>query len=280
MDGRVIAPLVERNRAFYDSLWSDSRLIGPERFNTWPLVQDLASHGVLRLEVGPGLRPRLPIPGTVFADISLPALHGLRRSGGASTACSLASLPFADGSFGLISAMDIVEHVEADRAALSELSRVAAPGAILLLSVPLHQAAWTAFDEIVGHHRRYDPPALLDLLAAFGFTVEQSASSGMLPKSTRLQRLGLWFLSRQRERAMWWYNHVFMPIGLRRAAPLTLQSGLIDTTDAAGLLLVCRKLNSIPPPPRGEGDRAKHGGGGMRTTSKVSPSVGFAATSP
>lgn len=231
-------PLLAANRAFYDGLWQDARLIGPERFNTWPIVQAFAASGGRRLEVGPGLRPRLPLAGTVFADISVPALRAL---GGQGAAASLGALPFPDGIFGLISAMDIVEHVAADGAALAELSRVAAPGAVLLLSVPLHPDAWTVFDEVVGHHRRYDPAALVALLADHGFTVERSAASGMLPRSTRLVRVGMWFLQRQRARAMWWYNRVFMPMGLRRAPALVLRDGLIPTAGVAGVLLVCRK---------------------------------------
>ena len=243
MAGRLATdPLLAANRAFYDRLWTDARLIGPERFNTWPLVRSLAGPGTLRLEVGPGLRPRLPVAGTVFADISLPALRALNRAGGAGSAASLTALPFADGAFGLICAMDIVEHVAEDAAALSELSRVAAPQAVLLLSVPLHQVAWTGFDVAVGHHRRYEPAALLRLLATAGFRVEGSAACGMLPRSRRLQRVGMWFLSRQPKRAMWWYNRVFMPLGLHRAPALALVTGMIPTDAVAGLLLVCRRL--------------------------------------
>jgi hypothetical protein len=63
----------------------------------------------------------------------------------------------------------------------------------------------------------------------------------MLPRSNRLQRLGMWFLARQRERAMWWYNRVFMPLGLRRAPVLALAAGMIATSEVGGVLLVCRK---------------------------------------
>jgi len=74
--------LVEDNRRFYDSLWSGCRLVEPNRFNTWPLVQSLLRPAGLRLEVAPGLRPRLPIEDTQFVDISAPALEQLRARGG------------------------------------------------------------------------------------------------------------------------------------------------------------------------------------------------------
>ena len=258
MAGRLSAPtfgqraLLDANRAFYDSLWSDARLIGPERFPTWPLVRGLAA-GARCLEVGAGLRPRLPMPGTVFADISLPALHPLRAAGGCAVAGLVTALPFADAAFDLVCAMDIVEHVADDAAAMAELSRVAAPGAVLLLSVPLHPAAWTAFDEAVGHFRRYEPAALTALLAAHGFAVERSAASGMLPRSPRLVGVGMWFLQHQRRRAMWWFNRVFMPMGLRRARPVVLADGMIATAGVAGLLLVCRKRPAV----RASDDRSR-----------------------
>ncbi len=137
--------------------------------------------------------------------------------------------------------MDIVEHVADDDAVFAELSRVAASGAVLLLSVPLHPSAWTAFDEAVGHHRRYKPAALVDALAVHGFTVERSAPAGMLPRSSKLLSVGMWFLQHRRARAMWWYNRVFMPFGLRRAPALVLQDGMVDPSGLAGVLLVCRR---------------------------------------
>ncbi len=237
----VADPLLAANRHFYDGLWSKARLIAPARFNTWPLVQAISANGARCLEVGAGLRPRLPIPGTVFVDISLPALVPLRVEGARSAIGLVTALPLADASFDLLCAMDIVEHVADDFGAFAELSRVAAPGAVLLLSVPLHQSAWSAFDEAVGHQRRYDPALLLELLAANGFTVEQSAPAGMLPRSSWLLNLGMWFLEHRRNRAMWWYNNVFMPLGLRRMPPLNLQDGVIDFAGLAGVLLVCRK---------------------------------------
>ena len=73
--------LVDENRRFYDGLWSGARLVEPQRFNTWPLVQTLLAAGGAHLEVAPGLRPRLPIIGTQFVDISAPALAALRQRG-------------------------------------------------------------------------------------------------------------------------------------------------------------------------------------------------------
>jgi SAM-dependent methyltransferase len=229
------------NQVFYDSLWSSAKLIGPERFNTWPLVESLAAQAPNRLEVGPGLRPRLPVEGTHFVDISPPALTLLEQGGGKTCNSSIDELPFEDGTFELVCALDIIEHVENDQGALSEITRVAASGATVLLSTPLHPEYWTPFDEFVGHYRRYEPERLSELLAKNGLSVEQSGIFGMKPKSSRLVDVGMWFLTHRRKRAMWWYNNVFMPMGLRFQKPLALSDGMVPTDGVDEVFLVCRK---------------------------------------
>lgn len=241
MTARNEAELLQANRDFYDPLWSEAKLIGPERFNTWPLIQKIAEQAPRRLEVGPGLRPRLPIPGTHFADISPPALAQLAAAGGEACSTSIGNMPYADNSFDLVCALDIVEHVDDDVAAMSEIARVAAPGATVLLSVPLHPEYWTAFDDFVGHRRRYEPSHLARLLDQHNLDVEQSAAFGMKPKSSRLVDLGMWFLVHRRKRALWWYNRAFMPLGLRFQKPLNLSPGMVATDGVDDIFLVCRR---------------------------------------
>ena len=239
--GRKNAQLLETNRRFYDLMWRDARLMEPQRFNTWPLVSSLVSRSHSRLEVAPGLRPRLPVEGTHFVDLSEPAIAKLRPRAAGVTLGSITALPFANAKFDLVCAVDIVEHVDDEDGALSELSRVCEAGGALLVAVPLHPSRWTAFDDFVGHCRRYEPKRLLDKLAEYGFTVESSAVYGMQPKSSRLLDLGMWWLTHRREQAMWWYNHVIMPLGVRFQKKLSLQPGMIDAQDADEVLLVCRK---------------------------------------
>lgn len=237
---RSDAELLRVNRGFYEALWAQARLIGPERFNTWPLVRELAAATPRRLEVAPGLRPRLPLQGTCFVDLSHAALRQLHAQGASAMHGMIGALPCADARFDLLCAFDILEHVADDEGALRELARVAAPGATLLLSVPLHAHAWTAFDEFVGHCRRYEPAAIVARLAAHGFAIERSAIYGMQPRSSRLLDLGQWYLTHQRERAMWWYNRVFMPLGLRFQKPLQWREGLDDAAGVDEVLLLCR----------------------------------------
>jgi SAM-dependent methyltransferase len=237
--------LLDKNRSYYDMLWSGARLIEPRRFNTWPLVQSLLPTAPQRLEVAPGLRPRLPIEGTQFLDISAPAVAKLRGRGAQAVLGRMSCLPFADSSFDLVCAFDIVEHVDDDDRALFELARTAKPGGVILMSIPLHPTLWTSFDDFVGHKRRYDPPDLLSKLARHHLTVERSAVFGMQPRSSRLVDLGMWWLLNNRERAMWWYNRVIMQVGLLLQKRLRLQSGMIATSGVDEILLVCRK-HSLP----------------------------------
>jgi SAM-dependent methyltransferase len=241
--GRVLRDhdLLEVNRRFYDPLWADAQLVEPERFNTWPLVASLVSPSRSRLEIAPGLRPRLPIDGTHFVDISLSAIAKLRARGASAVLGLVSKLPLPDRAFDPVCALDIIEHVDDEDGALSEISRVAMPGAAVLLSVPLHLSSWTSFDDMVGHRRRYEPERLVAKLAEHGLVVERSATYGMKPKSSALVDLGMWFLEHRRERAMWCYRSVLMPLALRLQKKLTVCPGLIPTEQVDEILLVCRK---------------------------------------
>lgn len=238
------AELLERNRSYYDMLWSGARLVEPERFNTWPLVQSLLPTAARRLEVAPGLRPRLPIEGTKFVDISAAAVAKLRERGAEVVIGKVTCLPFADSSFDLVCAFDIIEHVDDDDRALSEVSRTAKPNGVIVMSLPLHPALWTAFDDFVGHKRRYDPRELLSKLARHDLTLECSAVFGMQPRSPLLVNLGMWWLVNNRQRAMWWYNRPIMQLGLLLQKKLRFESGMIATDGVDEILLVCRKRRS------------------------------------
>jgi SAM-dependent methyltransferase len=238
--------LLEANLAFYDPLWKQSRLVSPQSFNTWPLVHSLLRLPQSRLEVAPGLRPRLPLEGTRFVDASLPAVTKLREHGARAEFGLVSHLPFRDSAFDLVAAFDIVEHVDDDDAVLSELARVAAPTSTLLLSAPLHPSRWTKFDELVGHRRRYEPGQLLSKLARHGLSVVSTAVYGMQPRSSLLLDFGVWGLTHRRERAIWWYDHILLHLGALFQKKLAFVPGMMDVTDVAEVLLVCRKTGGAP----------------------------------
>jgi len=236
-------PDLASNRRFYDALWSASYVVSPQRFNTWPLLSTLAASAATRLEIGPGLHPRLPIAGTHFVDISAPALSRLHARAGLTTLGDITALPFPDRTFDLVCAFDIIEHVEDDRRAFGELGRIARDGAAVIFSVPLDPARWSAFDALVGHIRRYDPADLLTILREHALELEQSAVFGMEPRSRWLLDFAVWGLTHRRVQALRWYNRLFLPLGLLFHRRLACAPGLIDVAKVDELLLVCRRGN-------------------------------------
>lgn len=96
---------------------------------------------------------------------------------------SATELPFADETFDVVSAFDVVEHCADDVRALAELTRVLTPGGRMLLSVPAYQWAWSDHDVQAGHHRRYTRPELVRLVEGVGMQVLRAtyAFSGVFP---------------------------------------------------------------------------------------------------
>src|SRR5579875_1582497 len=83
----------------------------------------------------------------------------------------LESLPWGDGTFDLITCLDVIEHTPDDRLTLSELRRVTRPGGYLLATVPAYQALWSAHDEANHHFRRYNRRMLRAAAQASGWRV-------------------------------------------------------------------------------------------------------------
>ncbi len=200
------------------------------------------------------MRPRLPIAGTSFVDLSAPAVAALNRLGGQAQVGSIMALPFAAGSFELVCAFDVIEHVADDAAAFAEIDRVLGDGGTLVLSVPLFQARWTAFDAQCGHYRRYEPAELLARLGERHLLVASSAGyAGMQPAKPWVVALGMWFLRNMPRRALFSYNYLIMPIALRLQQELRFAPGLVDA-QAAGVdevILVCQRAPTPAAPAAG-----------------------------
>jgi SAM-dependent methyltransferase len=92
----------------------------------------------------------------------------------------LEELPWEDGTFDLITCLDVIEHVPDDTAALAELRRVCRPGGWLLVTVPAYQALWSRHDEANHHYRRYSRAALRAAAGAAGWELVLMSSFNSL----------------------------------------------------------------------------------------------------
>ena len=233
--------LATLNRDFYNRLWNKARFVGPERFNTWPLMQQLAAAAPNRLEIGPGLRPRLPIEGTHFLDISEAAVTELSRRGGTAIRADATSLPYPNSTFDLICALDIIEHVPDEDSLFRELVRVLRDRGTLVLAIPMNPDRWTSFDAVVGHARRYTRDSLQAVLKRHGLSIERSAAYGMQSQSSLLLRFTVSGFTHMPRTTIFIYNNLVMPLGLALQKPLQFQDGLLDTNRVDEVLLICRK---------------------------------------
>lgn len=83
-------------------------------------------------------------------------------------------LPFRNEIFDLVLALDVIEHIDDDRAAVKEFYRVLKPGGRLIITVPAFQFLWSEHDQAVHHMRRYTRPGLLNILQFGGFENEKA----------------------------------------------------------------------------------------------------------
>lgn len=86
----------------------------------------------------------------------------------------ICAMPFADDSFDLVLATDVVEHVEDDAGALREIVRVLRPGGTLLLTVPAFNLLWGLQDRVSKHKRRYRLKPLAEQLTVAGLRVQHA----------------------------------------------------------------------------------------------------------
>lgn len=82
-------------------------------------------------------------------------------------------VPFPHGSFSLITALDVIEHIEQDQQSLKTLYDLLRPGGQAVVTVPAYQFLWSKFDEINEHKRRYTLKELREKLQQAGFKVEK-----------------------------------------------------------------------------------------------------------
>src|SRR5262245_18440082 len=114
-------------------------------------------------------------------DLSEIPLGYSRRRGHQRVFCANATaLPFVDNSFDLVTALDVIEHLDDDLGGLAEIRRVLKPGAPAMIFVPAFQALWGPNDDQSGHKRRYRIGQLRPLIHASGLRLEKISYANVI----------------------------------------------------------------------------------------------------
>jgi len=107
-------------------------------------------------------------------DISAEAIAFCRTRGELSVVQGdLRALDLPDRQYDLVTALDVIEHIDADERAARELIRVTKPGGHILITVPAFPSLWSEHDEVNQHVRRYRAAQLRDLVARNGCTIRK-----------------------------------------------------------------------------------------------------------
>lgn len=149
-------------------------------------------------------------------------------------------IPLADASVDCVTALDVLEHLEGDAAAVAEFRRVLRPGGLAVVTVPASMCLWSDWDVSLRHRRRYDRGMLTSLFSS-GWTVEHAAYMNSLAFPL------VWLLRRRRSvptsgrRVEDRLPPVWINALLRWQFVAQGESRLCHAPFGVGLLLVARK---------------------------------------
>jgi SAM-dependent methyltransferase len=107
-------------------------------------------------------------------DVSDDALDFCRQKGLKAQKGLAEKLPFADETFDITTALDVVEHLDDDIAGLKEMYRVTKRGGYSLIFVPAFMWLWGVQDDISNHRIRYTKRQIVDRLRKAGYTIERA----------------------------------------------------------------------------------------------------------
>ena len=131
-----------------------------------PLILDIGCGG------GAGLAVFSRLGKAVGLDRSEEALWLSRSRGDFPLICGTAErLPVANDSLDVVTALDVLEHVADDAAAVREMARALKPGGLAIITVPAYQSLWSEHDDALDHLRRYRAGQVRRLMLRGGMRV-------------------------------------------------------------------------------------------------------------
>jgi SAM-dependent methyltransferase len=217
------------------------RMAAAPRYNRWMFDRLRPWVGRRVLEIGAGIgnmsafladQPR--VERVVLTDTEPYYLGRLRERFAGQSHVSVAELRLPAVSPGLVAerldtviCLNVLEHIEDDRASLRAMHDLLQPGGRLALLVPSLRALYGTLDEALGHFRRYVPDELSEKLQAAGFRLRRLEYFNLAGVP------GWWFAGRVLRRrlipagALRWYEALVPLFRLERLLPWRIGQSLI-----------------------------------------------------
>jgi SAM-dependent methyltransferase len=92
----------------------------------------------------------------------------------------LTECPLPDASVDAVVALNVLEHIADDVAAVRQIHRVLKPGGVAYIEIPAGPSLFDVHDKVLMHHRRYTRGGAVRLFEAAGFKVERPTHLGFL----------------------------------------------------------------------------------------------------
>ena len=90
----------------------------------------------------------------------------------------LVNCPLPDSCVDVVVALSVLEHIDRDESALSQIYRILKPGGYAIIEVPANQDLYDFHDRELKHFRRYDISELIDKSKKSGFEVQSHSHLG------------------------------------------------------------------------------------------------------
>jgi SAM-dependent methyltransferase len=152
-------------------------------YNRWLCDLALPHLGDHPLEIGSGLGHFAQrwldsgIPRLTASEMDAPGVERLRMTFADEPRADVCEVDISNPPsdlprFSAVVALNVIEHIEDDRAALAAARKLVRPGGAVVVFVPAHSWAMSSFDRAIGHWRRYSASSLRDTFEDAGLPVE------------------------------------------------------------------------------------------------------------
>jgi SAM-dependent methyltransferase len=236
------------NEELYKDLWKTKKLKSHTFWVTWQKFKEIIpAKKAMLLDIGCGMRPRIPVKGSHFLDISESGLAVLRAHGGICTLGDATDMPYKSGTFDLVNAAELLEHIKSDEKVFADVYRILKPGGYFAYSVPMGMKYWSSFDDTVHHVRRYEGEELEKKMRKAGFVLRWFYINS--PSNFKLYRsFAAWMLKTFPHFSVWLEENIMLPVGeflQRNNSKSWHTDGFVEKLrGTSGVIVICQKPDS------------------------------------